>query len=143
MGVAAAARHVLDAVFECGIAARNVDDGIEGFLGQGAAADVGMQNDARGIHDAAKRGACERAYATFGFACRCMCGDINVFAAQQAFAHGLYARAYGIGHGGFGYARAHGVAQVDESYDFVDFGQCAHALIEALFGCHGSPSRRA
>ena len=139
--VAAAARHVLDAVFERGIAARHVDNGVEGLLRQGAAADVGVQNDARGVYHGAKRGAGERAHAAFGFACGGVRSDVDVFASQQAFAHGLDACAYRVGYGGFGNACANGVAQFDESYDLVDLGKRAHALIETLFGCHNSPLR--
>ena len=141
VSVAAAARHVLDAVFECGIAARHIDHGVEGLLRQGAAADVGVQDNARGVYHGAKRGAGECARAAFGLVRGGVRGDVNVFASQQAFAHGLNARAHRIGYGGFGNACANGVAQFDEPYDLVDFGKRAHALIEALFGCHNSPSR--
>lgn len=107
---------------------------------QGAAADVGVQNDARGVYHGAKRGAGERAHAAFGLACGGMRSDVDVFASQQAFAHGLDARAHRTVYGGFGNACARR-RSIDESYDFVDFGQRAHALIETLFGCHSSPLR--
>ena len=63
MVVTAAARHVLDAVFKRGIAARRLHHRLHGGLGEHAAAEVGVDDHAGCVDDAPEAWAqrCERA----------------------------------------------------------------------------------
>ena len=124
MVVAAAARHVLDAVFERGVAARRLHHGLYGGLCQHAAAEVGVNDHAGCVDDAPEARAQRGQRAVDGIGQDGLCVDRIHCSRQDELALPVYRRTGAFdehGAGDDGLERLHGSGL----HQLFDLGQCA------------------